>query len=69
MVLKAATPCGRGTVELIVFCRRTYCCPETSHGKITRHFSRYCDVAFCYVHKCELPYMFLLMILNFTHTK
>jgi len=30
---------------------------ETSHGKITRHHSRYCTVAFCYVHKCELSYM------------
>jgi len=24
------------------------------HGKITRHYSRYCTVEFCYVHKCEL---------------
>jgi len=27
------------------------------HGKITIHYSRYCTVAFCYVHKCELSYM------------
>jgi len=50
-------PSGRGTVVLIVSCRCTYCCPETSHGKITRQYSRYCTVAFCYVHKCELSYM------------
>jgi len=29
----------------------------TSHGKITRQYSRYCTVAFFYVHKCELSYM------------
>jgi len=28
------------------------------HGKITRHYSRYCAVAFCYVHKCELSYIY-----------
>jgi len=28
-------PCGRGTVVSIVSCRCTYCCVETSHGKIT----------------------------------
>jgi len=30
---------------------------ETNHGKITRHYSRYCAVAFCYVLKCELSCM------------
>jgi len=50
-------PCGRGTVVLIVSCRCTYGCLETSHGKITRHYSRYCTVAFCYVHMCELSYI------------
>jgi len=51
-------PFGRGrTVVSIVSCRCTYCCPETSRRKITRHYSRYCTVAFCYVHKCELSYM------------
>jgi len=29
----------RGTVVSIVSCRCTYCCLETSHGKITRHNS------------------------------
>jgi len=28
------------------------------HGKITQHYSRYCAVAFCYVHKCELSYIY-----------
>jgi len=37
------TPCGKGTVVSIVSCRCTYCCPKTS---ITRHYSRYCAVAF-----------------------
>jgi len=23
-------------------CRCIYCCPETTHGKITRHYSRFC---------------------------
>jgi len=45
------------TVVSIVSSRYTYCCLETSRGKITRHYSRYCAVAFCYVHKCELSYM------------
>jgi len=30
---------GRGTVGSIVSCRCTYCCLETSRGKITRHYS------------------------------
>jgi len=51
------SPSGRGTVVSIVYCRSTYCCPETSHGKITRHYSLYYSVAFCYMHKCELSYM------------
>jgi len=46
-------PSGRGTVVSIVSCR----CHETSHRKITRYYSRYCTVAFCYGHKCELSYM------------
>jgi len=50
-------PCGRGTVVSIISCPRTYCCRETSHGKITRHYSRYSTVTFGYVHKCELSYM------------
>jgi len=50
-------PSGRGTVVLIVSCRCTHCCLETTHGKITRHYSQYCTVVFCYVHKCELYYM------------
>jgi len=41
----------------IVSCRCTYCCLETSHGKITRHNPRYCTVAFSCVRKCELSYM------------
>jgi len=48
---------GRGIVVSVVSCRCTYCCLETSHGKITRHYSRYCTVAFHYVHKCELSCM------------
>jgi len=32
---------------------------QTIHGKITRHHSRYCTVAFCYVHNCELSYIYL----------
>jgi len=48
---------SRGSVVSNVSCRCTYCCLETSHGKITRHCSRYCTVAFCYVLKCELSYM------------
>jgi len=27
------------------------------HWKIIRHYSRYCAVAFCYEHKCELSYI------------
>jgi len=50
-------PCGRGTAASIVSCRCTYCCLETSHGKITRHYLRYCTMAFCIVYKCELSYM------------
>jgi len=30
-------PSGRGTVISIVYCWCTYRCPETSHGKVTRH--------------------------------
>jgi len=48
---------GSGTVVSIIFCRCTYCCLENCHGKITGHYSRYCIVAFCCVHKCELSYM------------
>jgi len=43
------SPSGRGTVVSIVFCRCTFCCLDTSHWKITRHYSRYCTVAFCYM--------------------
>jgi len=50
-------PSGRGTVVSIVSRWCTYCLLETSHGKITRHYSQYCSVAFCYVHKCERYYM------------
>jgi len=50
-------PHGRGTVVSIVSCRCPYCCLETSHGKITRHYSRFCTVAFFHVHKGELSYM------------
>jgi len=50
----AFTPPTMGTVVSIVSRRWTYCCLETSHGKITRYYSWYCTVAFCYVHKCEL---------------
>jgi len=42
-------PSGRGTVVSIVSCWCTYCCFKASHGKITRHYSRYCTVAFCCV--------------------
>jgi len=56
MFLCIWSPCGRGTLS-IVSCQCTYCCPETIHGEITRHYSRCCIVAFCYVHKCELSYM------------
>jgi len=52
------SPRGRGTVVLIVSCRCAYCLPETTHGKITRYYSRICAVAFCYVHKYELPYIY-----------
>jgi len=52
----SATQYFQRTVVSIVSCRCTYCCLETSHGKITRHYSRYCTVAFCYVHKCELSW-------------
>jgi len=27
------------------------------HVKVTRHYSRYCAFAFCYVQACELSYM------------
>jgi len=52
------TPYSRGTVVSIVSCRCTYCFRETTHGKITRHYSRFCAMAFCYVHKCELSYIY-----------
>jgi len=55
-VLMHFTPCGRGTVVLIVSCRCTYCFPETTHGKITRQYLRFCAVA--YMHKCELSYTY-----------
>jgi len=46
-------------VCMIVYCRCTYCCPETSHGKITRHIIL--DIVLWHfairVHKCELSYM------------
>jgi len=48
---------GKGTVASIVSCRCTYCCPETCREKITKHYSQYCAVAFCYVHKCEPSYL------------
>jgi len=47
----------RDTVVPIVSCRCTYCYLETSYGKITINYSRYCTVEYCYVHKCELSYM------------
>jgi len=31
---------------------------QSIHGKITRNYSRYCAVAFYYVHKCELSYIY-----------
>jgi len=31
---------------------------QAIHGKISRPYSRYCAVAFCYVHKCEMSYIF-----------
>jgi len=40
---------------------------QSSHGKITQHYARYCSLAFFYVHKCELFY--LVMMLNFIRTK
>jgi len=36
---------------------RTVALKPCSHEEITRHYSRYCAVAFCYMHKCELCYM------------
>jgi len=51
------SPSGRSTVVSIVSCRCTYCCLETSHKKVTRHYSWYCTVAFCYANKCELSYV------------
>jgi len=36
----------------------TYCFPETTRGKITRFYSRFCAVAFFYVHMCELSYIY-----------
>jgi len=44
-------------VVSIVSCRWTCSCSETSHVKITRYHTRYCGVAFCYLHKCELSCM------------
>jgi len=51
------TPCGR-----VQLCRLSSVDAHTVtlkpvHGKITRHYSRYCTVVFCCVHKCELSYM------------
>jgi len=34
------------------------CSFETNHGKITSHYSRFCAVAFWYVHNCELSYIY-----------
>jgi len=59
------------TVSLLYFCysfRHHYYClnyqiynyflsPETTHGKITRHYSRFYAVAFFYVHECELSHI------------
>jgi len=41
--------------------------PETTHGKITIHYSRFCAAAFCYVHKCDVklhPHRVRLYISN-----
>jgi len=46
--------CGSNTVVLIFSC-----CLKLFHGKITRHYLRYCAVEFCGVHACELSDMCL----------
>jgi len=52
-----------GAVEMphfvFVFCNYIELCNILCHGKITRHYWRYCTVSFCYMHKCELSYMCL----------
>jgi len=57
-VLSFKFRCGWDTVMPIVSCPCTYCCSETTHGKITRHYSWFCAVAFWNVHKCELSYIY-----------
>jgi len=52
-LIEIRRPCGTRTVVSIVSCQCTYCFPETTHWKLTRHYSRFCDMAFCYVHKFE----------------
>jgi len=50
----------RGTVVSIVYTVDAHAYTvalKQVMGKITRHYSRYCTVAFCFVHKCELSYM------------
>jgi len=62
------SPCGEGTVVLIVSCRCAYCCPESIHGKIIWHLSSYFVVAI-YVKNCELSYNVLGMMENCNHTE
>jgi len=69
ILTKCHTPCGEGTVVLIVSCRCTYCCPEPIHGKIIWHRSSYFVVAICYVQNCELSYNVLGMTENCNHTE
>jgi len=69
-VTVVSTPCGRGTVVSIVSCHAHTVALKPVHWKNNyRHYSRYCAVAFCYVHECELSYMYPGMMLNCIHTE
>jgi len=61
---------GHSSVDCLLS-MHIYCCDETTHGKITKHYSRFCAVAFCYVHNCKLSYMsyILSMMLNCIRTE
>jgi len=52
------SPCDRGTVVSIVYFRCTSVALQPIHGKIILHYSQYCTLAFCYVHECELSYIY-----------
>jgi len=65
--------CGKGTVVLIVSCRCTYYCPETTNRKITRQtlFSILCCgiKAFCYVPCVNCLTYILGMMLSCVNTE